>query len=408
MTTTLVSFLGRVPRKPHDSSTGNYQLARYRFPDGAEVETPFFGLALIQRLNPDHVVFLGTRGSMWEVLLEHLTQDATHDDLRLALLGAAETYQVTADLVRQAQPVIESAIGKHCTIQLIDYGRDQREQLAILEAIAGAVPKGRVTLDITHGFRHLAALGLLSGFFLERIARLDIDGLYYGANDMREGGPITPVIRLDGLLAVQRWIDALDRFDQNGDYAVFVPLLEVDGVPTEKTRNLKRAAYFERTMNLSDAYTEIAAFQAALDRPLDGASGLFQPQLRRRLAWVKAGDLAHHQTRLAWFHFHNEDYLRAAIFAFEAVVTRECTRYGLDPMNHANGREPAVERMKKRLRWGSADHVNYQMLKNLRNGLAHGNPESKDKQYSEIIADPERLPRELESAMDWMLNKRQG
>lgn len=38
-------------------------------------------------------------------------------------------------------------------------------------------------------------------------------------------------------------IDALDRFDQNGDSAVFAPLLETDGVPADKARSLERAAY---------------------------------------------------------------------------------------------------------------------------------------------------------------------
>ena len=45
----------------------------------------------------------------------------------------------------------------------------------------------------------------------------------------------------------------------------------------------------------------------------------------------------------------------------------------------------------------------YWMLKNLRNGLAHGNPAQID-YYRRIIADPQRLPRELETAMERMLN----
>lgn len=404
MTTTLVSFLGRARQDP---KTG-YREARYRFLDGQERTTAFFGIALREVLAPDRLVLLGTCGSMWDFLVEHLAAEGQEEELRLRLIDAATEERVSPELLAEVTPLVERALGLPCALHLIEYGRNAAEQIAILDAIASGVPKGRVILDLTHGFRHLAALGLLSGFFLERIARLDIDGLYYGALDMTDRATgLTPVVRLDGLLAVQRWIDALDRFDQNGDYAVFALLLEADGVPADKTRNLKRAAYFERTMNLSDAYTEIVAFQTTLDTPLNGASGLFQPQLRRRLAWVEAGDLAHHQTRLAWFHFHNEDYLRAAIFAFEAVVTRECARHGLDPLSYANGREPAVDRRQKRLRWGSPDHAGYWMLKNLRNGLAHGNPESKDKKYSEIIADPERLPRELEGAMEWMLNKRE-
>jgi hypothetical protein len=38
-------------------------------------------------------------------------------------------------------------------------------QARILETIAEAVPQGRVILDLTHGFRHLAAIGASSAFF---------------------------------------------------------------------------------------------------------------------------------------------------------------------------------------------------------------------------------------------------
>lgn len=64
MTTTLVSFLGRARQDP----TTGCRLATYRFPDGTEQTTPFFGLALRRVLAPDRLVLLGTRGSMWDLL----------------------------------------------------------------------------------------------------------------------------------------------------------------------------------------------------------------------------------------------------------------------------------------------------------------------------------------------------
>lgn len=404
MTHTLVSFLGKARL---DARTG-YRNARYRFPDGTEHETPFFGLALQQRLRPDRLALFGTAGSMWDVLIEHLATDAEAgaDDeaRRIDLIDAATHAAVTPDLLARVTPMVERALGLPCDLHLIGYGRDEPDQLDTLQRIAEAVPKGRVSLDLTHGFRHTAALGLLSAVFLERIERLRIDGLYYGALEMSADG-ITPVIRLDGLLAVQRWIDALDRFDQNGDYAVFAPLLKADGVPADKARSLERAAYYERTMNLDYARTEIHAFLPALDIPLTGASMLFRGALRQRLAWAQEDDLARHQTRLAWFHLHNGEYLRAAIFGYEAVITRECLRQGLSTTDFKNGREPACLALEKALDRGSDEHHAYWMLKNVRNGLAHGNPASID-YYNAIIANPGRLPAELERAMNLLLNAR--
>ena len=68
MGTTLVSFLGK---NTGDPKTG-YRNATYRFSDGRESTTPFFGLALAEALKPDRLVIFGTAGSMWDVLVGHL------------------------------------------------------------------------------------------------------------------------------------------------------------------------------------------------------------------------------------------------------------------------------------------------------------------------------------------------
>ena len=88
MSHTLVTFLGRTRRDPQ---TG-YQRARYRFPDeNAPRETPFFGMALAGHLNPDAAVVLGTIGSQWSMLVEHLAQGDEAETERLELLDA-ETH----------------------------------------------------------------------------------------------------------------------------------------------------------------------------------------------------------------------------------------------------------------------------------------------------------------------------
>ena len=402
MSHTLVSFLGKARLDPN---TG-YRTANYQFEDGSQATTPFFGLALKDHLSPDRLVLLGTRGSMWDVLIEHLSSAGQDEDLRLQLMDAAASSGVTQALLDRVTPLVEHNLNLPCHLELIEYGRNLAEQTDILQRISAHTPAGRVSLDVTHGFRHLAALGMLSSFFLERIQRLAIHGLYYGALDMTSEG-ITPVIRLDGLLAVQRWIDALDRFDQNGDYAVFAPLLEADGLPTETAHCLQRAAYFERTMNLSDARAQIQTFLPNLNSPLPGASGLFQAPLQQRLAWARNGSLYDHQTRLARFYLSNADYLRASLFAYEAVVTRECKQRQLDPHDYLKGREPAFKALEAELVPNTDTKDAYWMLKNLRNSLAHGNPATIE-HYRRIIADPDRLPRELEGAMGQMLNTTKG
>lgn len=373
MTHTLVTFLG----KGRDDPKTGYRTATYRFPDGTEDTTPFFSLALARHLRPEALVLLGTRGSMWDVLIEHVSEEG-EDDLRLELMDAVAAKRVDQTLLERLRPLAERGLGLPAQLRLIPYGRAEAEQRDILEAIAEAVTRGRVSFDLTHAFRHLGMLGLVSAFFLERVGKLDIAGLYYGAIDMSEAG-VAPVLRLDGLNAIQRWVDALDRFDASGDYGIFAPLLEADGVPRDKAGCLEAAAFHERSFNLSDAARKLRTFLPVLGQPLPGASGLFQKKLAERLKWVGKAELHEQQRSLAYVYLSRRDYVRAAVFGWEALLSRECSARGLDPQKFKEGREAAAEALEAEIQAGEHQvwkREAYWMLKNLRNALAHGNPPS--------------------------------
>ena len=86
-------------------------------------------------------------------------------------------------------------------------------------------------------------IGLLSSFMLEQVRRLKVSDLWYGALDMTKENGVTPVLKLDGLVRIQHWVDALARFDATGDYGLFAPLLVADGVEPDKAECLETAAF---------------------------------------------------------------------------------------------------------------------------------------------------------------------
>ena len=405
MNHTLVTFLGRTRQDPN---TG-YQRAKYRFTDeDAPRETPFFGMALAGHLRPDAAVILGTSGSQWSVLVEHLAQGDEVETARLELLDAETHSTITQSMLDDVAPVMSRAVGLSVTPRLIPFGQQADEQYEILGEIADAVPNGDVSFDLTHGFRHLGMVGFLSAFMLERVRNLHVRGLWYGALDMtdRTSG-ITPVLRLDGLTRVRRWVDALDRFDATGDYGVFAPLLIEDGVAEDKAGCLARAAFFERTQNLSDAARQLRTFLPILDTPLAGAAGLFQTRLTERLRWIKAGGLADHQRKLAFEHLKRRDFLRAAVFGWEALHTLECERHGLPSDDYATGRKPAMDRLDEEMRAGKHPEWKksaFLLLRDVRNALAHGNP-PRHPRSRQVLGDPDRLRSELEKAFQRLLEK---
>ena len=281
---TLVTFLGRP-----QVQDGRYREATYRFPGGVDRASAFFGLALAEHLDPDDIVILGTCGSMWGVLVSSLAHrsseevESSEEDRIIELLEAERAGQVTECLLDGMADTMTRAIGRNVKPRLIPFGRDAEEQYGILQVVSDTVPKGDVSFDLTHGFRHLGMVGFLSAFMLERVGHLNVRGLWYGALDMTDrSSGITPVLELEGLNRVRRWVDALNRFDASGDYGVFAPLLITDDVQEDEAQRLEMAAFHERTLNLSGAAQQIRTFLPVLDDPLPGASGLFQKRLRDR------------------------------------------------------------------------------------------------------------------------------
>ena len=402
MSHTLVTLLGRsrVVRDRENAGIG-YRQTTYRFPDGSEKETSFFGLALTEYLQPDKVIVLGTCGSQWGVLVEHLAAEGEEEDSRVRLLDAESDAIVEQEQLDRMMPMMSKAVGSTVIPKLIPFGQDASGQYDILEAVAETVPPvGTVSFDLTHGFRHLGMVGFLSAFMLERIRGLKVRDLWYGALDMTCEG-VTPVLRLDGLVRVRRWLEALDRFDATGDYGVFAPLLIEDGVPQDKVKCLEDAAFYERTLNVRDAARGLHTFESVLDEPLRGASGLFRRRLAERLQWARESDLAEQQRKLASQYLNRRDFVRAAMFGWEACVTRVCTERGISTLKFKQERIEAVDSFETELR--EDEHPEwlkdaYWTLKNLRNSLAHGT-RSDQKRYRKILKDPDRLGRELRDAL---------
>lgn len=388
---TLVTFLGRVPKQ----NQGEYRRARYQFPDGIR-ETAYIGLELTRFLRPDHLIILGTDGSQWELLV---LQGQGEDCLELAeeIEKAIDGGRLTQQMLDRAAPFIEAALGCQVSLRLIPYGREAAEQAGILQLIASMVAEGEVHFDVTHAFRHLSMIAFTAAFMLEELGRIRVGGLWYGALEMnREGQDPAPVVQLDGLLNAQAWAAALARYDATGDYGVFAELLRKDGFAAPLADSLREAAFRERTTDVHGAASLLRKVSNELKKPLRGASEIFRASLREKLRWAKAAELADHQRQLAWSYLEREDYLRAAIFAVEACISRACSQEKLEPTDR-NARskfagDEGLGSLKARMSGSSS--AAFGELKRLRNCLAHGFTES-----------DEKLRRETDSARklkNWM------
>ena len=391
---TFVTFLGRGRENPE---TG-YRKATYKFPDGSRETTAFFGLALARYINPDRIVILGTNSSQWGVLVENLASEGEEEDARIALIDAEPEGKISQKHLDSVTELMCHAVGCQIVLRLIPFGINENEQYKILDVIAENVPEGRVNFDLTHGFRHFGMIGFLSTFMLARVRqRFEVENLWYGALEMTQDG-LTPVLKLDGLDRVRQWLEALNRFDATGNYKVFGSLLTKDGVVPDKAKHLESAAFYERTLNLSAAADEIRQFRSVLEADLPGASGLFKERLIDRLRWVELDTLSKQQAELAYQYLKRRDYLRAAMFGWEALVSMDCEKKCLDPQKRKNREQQNVLREVDPSKRKICENLNH-----IRNALAHGTSHTLSTAQKTLI-DEQKLHRALQKAFDCLLS----
>lgn len=390
----LISFLGKSSKQ-----NGQYRQANYCFADGSQETARFFSFALNKHIQPEKLVMLGTSGSMWDVLCEQLSTDG-HEQWA-ALSEAVETDTVTQAQLDAFSHPVSLALHVDCQLKRIPYGDDITQQVEILQLMASAIQAGdTVSLDLTHGLRHLPMLGLLSAMYLQTARAATINGIYYGALD-RTKNDITPVMQLNGLLNIAEWLHALDGFNKTGNLAPFSTLLQQDGMAPETAKCLEDAAFFENTLNITQARGPLKEFAKATQNGLTGIGALFEDSLHERIAWHKEDKLYQRQQSNAYFYLQQGDYLRAAALGYEAFITLNLQQDPSVPRLNSENYEHR-EHIKASLK--NSRNNDYKLLSNLRNALAHG-VRSPMKEVQTALSSKANLHAELSRLFNILLPK---
>ena len=398
MTRKLITLLGKAQKG------GDYREANYLL-DDQTYRTSYFGLALDQHLQSDHLIILGTSGSMWDNLAQQLGIDAD-----LALLEAAEQDSVTPALLAPLAQAASDKLGKAVTCDLIPYGRSEAEQIATIDHILHYYTKGdHAILDVTHGLRHLPMLIQQIANLLPTLRGTSIEGIYYGALDLTRDDT-TPVLRMDGLQHISAWQNALAAYDYSGNSAALVPILKTIGISDATTRLLAQASFAEQTHNLRQYREKIQQFLAALKKePPTPLLGLIQPTLHERLKLDPKQRDWEHRFHLATQALHNGDYLRAALYGYEAIFERILDDNYLQHNDDYETRKNAVLRyiQSRKADWrdtksGSRHshtlYDKYEKLRQIRNALTHG--ERGNEYITATLNNEDKLRRELADCLD--------
>lgn len=383
--TTLISFLGKSP-------TGGYRKTCYRFESGVVREELYFGMALMEQLKVNRLVLVGTAGSMWNAFFLDRGDGDDIDELERLDHAAAEGA-VTAEMLVGHADRLSTRLGIQVQCLLIGYAKSDEEQADLLLRLAGAVNDGEhVVLDVTHSFRHLPMLALVAARYLSKVREVCVEDIYYGAAEMTD--PVTkeaPVLRLKGMLTMLDWVDALATYDKDGDYGVFAPLLQADGMDRARADQLARAAFFERTSNAKRAFEELSSVASSVEAHPGPLGRLFRSELIRRIGWIRKKGRAAQERALATAYLERQDPLRAAIFLQESHKSAHLAAHGKD-VDWRTSRDSAHESLR-----GQAEYAD---LSNLRNAMAHGDQAATERAVDALGA-RDKLGAALRRIMNW-------
>ena len=165
---------------------------------------------------------LGTNPSLTRYALEHREAESRFAAAALFDLLPEERRPgrvlalCTPEAEQESFPLLEGALGMRVSVKAIQIptGNTQSDVNTYLEKVIGAIqPCSEITVDVTHGFRHLSFLTYIAVLYLAALRGVKVRGAYYGM--LSPVGP-SPFLDLRPLLDLPRWVYALEVLRDTG------------------------------------------------------------------------------------------------------------------------------------------------------------------------------------------------
>lgn len=132
----------------------------------------------------------------------------------------------TPEARRDSLPQLADTLAARCRVEAIEVpsGHEQADIDTFLNQVTGTIPETvDLTVDVTHGFRHFSFLTYVSVLYLSALHGARIRGAYYGM--LNEKAP-SPFLDLRPLLALPRWVHALEVLRETGSTQPMARILE--------------------------------------------------------------------------------------------------------------------------------------------------------------------------------------
>ncbi|RMH75615.1 MAG: TIGR02221 family CRISPR-associated protein [Cyanobacteria bacterium J007] len=336
-----------------------YRTAQYKI-DEKLYESSFIASVLDRHLDVDRIVLIGTVKSMWEGVYEQFCdrrQIEKDFNYYTQLIEVIENANHLSQLDSIDLSPIEKLLGNHSRCITIHYGLNETELNTnfnrIFELI-DLVEKGdEIYIDITHSFRSLSLFLFLVLTFLNDIASdraIEIKGVYYGMFEAIQELGHAPIVNLQSLFNITRWIKGGYSFQSFGNGYLIASLLEENG----ETSLAQSISQLSNTINLN-YIPKLRQHATDLKRELSNTSTTsplqyLQPELKRfadRFSRHGIPD-SELQLDLAQWYFQNKRYATGYIALVEAIITYACEFQHVEDLTNYAERKKAKDFLKDR------------------------------------------------------------
>ncbi len=399
--------------------TGNYQPANYLFPDETVSTSTFFGRALVryrtsQGQKPDAVIVFGTAGSVWQRIIDNEDTDRL-DETAFAPLDPlhqlpTDAQPATRDdaamqsLLDQAAPTLATCYGVETFYpRVIGMCTDPAEHQALMGMLMDTLEPGdRVTLDITHAFRHLPVLIAFMLTGLRWLRDIEVERIWYGMFPERGSNSLPRAVDLSEAARIEHMGANLATYRHTGVFVQFA-----DSFPAASDA-MRKAHLFEATNQPDKGMGAAREVQEALRRSSGGIPPFdaeIKDELIDRLDWHcertwEGRYLARAERALAF-----GDYITALVMERESMLAT-IQRF-IDPTADGAGYNADVDQ--KEIQDWVRDNLSgdersvYERLRIVRNCVSHGARPPRGP-IGKILSDEAKLKRLLRDGIELARN----
>jgi CRISPR-associated Csx2 family protein len=319
----IISFLG----------FGKYTQTTYVSTDGQTCYTPFFQEALVKFYSP-------------EILYVMLTNKVENELPN----GQSETNWSALERILK-----ESKFkGKLEPIRNIPEKNSPDDIWQIFKSVTELLEPGdEVIFDITHSFRSIPIVALISVSYLRIVKEVKIAGLLYGAYEAKNENNETPIFDLLPIVSLLDWTTATDQFIKTGNGESLAKLLTGNGSETDRLANniqsiaqglqvlrpmelMKQASVLPENIELATQQIsqKVPPFASLLQRVERDYSkfGLANPEDYQS----QAKEVLWKELEMIKWYEEKGQIVQALSLAREWLPSLLCFKFALDPMEKKN------------------------------------------------------------------------